>query len=280
MMKTTARNFERVLDNVRNLIAERRRQKSSTPEVTLQFLVWKENFRTIPRMYALARELDVDSILFNGLSFLQPHQEMTADETAEMMKLYEAVVREDEYRRIASIESFEQDIRPLVAEMNARLDAERRQRSAFARLAHLVTRRDLTWREKVAHRRKIAESMRVDRAIAGFDDPCLIGWHSMLVRSSGLIAPCCILQGTKLGDIFKQSVADVWYGEEYGRFRRELTRIMRERDSWTHDAATDQTVEPLCGSSSGDMCPVRSFYFRQDVPFMQELNESITALSS
>ncbi|MEA2570434.1 MAG: hypothetical protein QOI24_2435 [Acidobacteriota bacterium] len=277
MMQTPARNFDRVLKNVRNLIAERRKQNRTTPKVNLQFLVWKDNYRTIPQMYALARELDVDTIFFNGLSFLKPAQKMNAEETAEMMRLYEGVVREDEYRRIAMIESFEQDIRAQVNEMNTRLNAERMRKGRVARLAHLITRRDLTWREKLAHRKKIADTRRVEAATAGLDDPCIIGWHSMLIRTSGVIAPCCILQGAPLGDVFKQSVADVWHGGQYAKFRTELSRIMREREEWQHDAGADKTVVALCGSTSGDICPIRSFYFRPDVPFMQDLNEVLVA---
>ena len=265
MMQTTARNFERVLANVRNLIAQPVR-----PRVNLQFLVWKENFRSIPRMYALARELDADTIIFNGLSFLKPEQKMSAEETAEMLRLYEQIVRIDEYRRIASIESYEQDISPMVAAMSGRLDRERRARGSLARMARLVTRRDLSWREKIGHRRRIAASREVDRATAGLGDPCIIGWHSMLIRTSGLVAPCCILQGNVLGNVFKQSVADVWNGEPYTRFRRELSRIMREGAEWKPDG--DQTVVPLCASRSGDVCPIRSYYYRPDIPFIQGLN--------
>src|SRR6266545_1677141 len=134
MMQTPARNFDRVLTNVQHLIAERKRRKSRIPEIVLQFLVWKENYRSIPKMYELARELDVDWILFNGLAFLRPEQEMTAEETAEMMRLYEQVVRIDEFRRIAQIDSFEQDLRPAVGAMAARLDAERRSRGKLQRI--------------------------------------------------------------------------------------------------------------------------------------------------
>ena len=102
-------------------------------------------------MYKLARELDVDSIIFNGLGFLKPDQMMSAEQTAEMMRLYEEVVRIDEFRRIAQIESFEQDIRPAVSAMAAKLDAERRSKGKVQRLAHLVGRRDLTWRQKIDH---------------------------------------------------------------------------------------------------------------------------------
>src|SRR5579864_2698536 len=54
MMQTPARNFERVVTNVRNLIAQRRRRRRETPKINLQFLVWKKNYKSIPRMYALA----------------------------------------------------------------------------------------------------------------------------------------------------------------------------------------------------------------------------------
>ncbi len=271
MMQTPARNFERAVNNVRNLIAERRRRRRETPKINLQFLVWKENYRSIPRMYALARELDVDTIFFNGLAFLTPQQKMSAEETREMMRLYEEVVRIDEYRRISIIESYEQDIRPHVADMNARLDAERRARGRVARLTHLVTRRDLTWKQKLAHRRKLAIARRIERQSAGFDEPCIIGWHSLLIRTGGLVAPCCILQGSALGDVFKQPLREIWYGEPYARFRRELARIIERGSSWEHDAADDRTVVPMCGGKGAEVCPIRSEYYKPDVPFLRAL---------
>lgn len=271
MMQTPARNFERVLTNIRGLIAQRRKRNSVTPKVNLQFLVWRDNYKSIPRMYALARELGVDTILFNGLSFLRDDQKMSAAETAEMMRLYEEVIRIDEYRRIASIESYEQDIRPALGEINARLDAERRKRSPLSRLAHLVARRDLTWREKLAHRRRIAELRRMERETKGLDEPCIIGWHSMLIRVSGVVAPCCILQGAPLGNVYKNTIREVWYGEEFARFRGELSRIIHARNEWQPDAAADRTVVPMCGGKGAEVCPIKSFYFKPDVAFMRRL---------
>lgn len=277
MMQTTERNFERAVTNVRNFVAARNARKQSTPKVNLQFLVWKENYKSIPGMYDLAREIGADTIIFNGLSFLKPEQKMTSDETREMLRLYEVVVRRDEYRRISIIESYEQDIRPMVAEMNARLDAERRQRGPLARIVHLITRRDLTTREKIAHRRKIAESRRIEKETAGFDEPCLIGWHSLLIRVSGVVAPCCILQASPLGNIYKQSLHDLWYGEDYSRFRAELSRIIRDRQSWEYDAETDRTVVAMCGGKSSENCPIKSFYYKPDIEFIRAVNAGVSA---
>jgi len=271
MMQTPARNFERVLTNVRNLLAERKRQGAKTPSIDLQFLVWRDNYKTIPRMYELARELDVDSIIFNGLGFLKPDQMMSAEQTAEMMRLYEQVVRVDEYRRIAIIDSYEQDIRPMLAEMNARIMADRNARGTFGRLAHFVTRRDVPLVQKIQHHRKVAKLQKIDREIAGLDEPCLIGWHSLVVRTTGMVAPCCILQASPLGNIFKQSLREVWFGEEYARFRRELSRIIHERAAWSHDKEADRTVVPMCGGKSAEVCPIKSFYYRTDVPFLRAI---------
>src|ERR1043166_3170211 len=162
MMQTPARNFERVLANVRNLLKERKGEGAKAPAIDLQFLVWRDNYKTIPRMYELARELDVDSIIFNGLGFLKPDQMMSAEQTAEMMRLYEQVVRIDEYRRIAIIDSYEQDIRPQLADMNARIQAERNALGTFVRLAHFVPRRDVPMVQKIQHHRRVAKLQKID----------------------------------------------------------------------------------------------------------------------
>jgi len=91
------------------------------------------------------------------------------------------------------------------------------------------------------------------------------------VRTTGLVAPCCILQASPLGNLFRQSVRDVWFGEEYQRFRSELARIMRERAAWAHDPAADKTVVPMCGGKSAEVCPIKSFYYRTDVPFVRAI---------
>lgn len=274
MMQTPARNFDRVLTNVRHIVAERNRRKMRNPQIVLQYLVWKENYKSIPRMYELARELHVDSILFNGLAFLRPDQEMTAEETAEMMRLYEQVVRVDEFRRIAQIDSFEQDLRPAVGEMASRLDAERRARGKVRRIAHLVARRDLTWREKIEHQLRVRKNRHVERESEGLEQPCVIGWHSLVVRTGGPVAPCCILQGSPLGNVFKNSLREVWYGDGYVQFRRELRRIIDAGESWKPDAANDRTVVAMCGGKGKDVCPVRNYYYRSDLPFLRSLQPS------
>lgn len=60
---------------------------------------------------------------------------------------------------------------------------------------------------------------RQDRRVA-----CMQPWEYMLVHESGDVAPCCALFGTDVasvvGNIFRQSFHDIWYGEAFREFRR------------------------------------------------------------
>jgi MoaA/NifB/PqqE/SkfB family radical SAM enzyme len=277
MMQTNEKNFQRVVTNVRGLVEAKDKRSERKPHVKIQFLVWKENFRQIPDMYRLARAAGVDSILFNGLAFLPPEKLMDAAETDEMMDLYEEVLRIDEYRKIDVVNSFEQDISQRVTQIGVKLGEERKAVPTVKRLAKLLTRDDFTLREKVEHVRRLRKLEAMKAANEGLGTHCLIGWHSMLVRSTGLVAPCCLLQGEELGNIYRQSVRDVWHGEPYNRFRAELSRIMRARMAWEHDPGRDKTVTPLCGPKGN--CPVGSFYYYPDTPFLRTFNDKVRSLT-
>lgn len=268
MMATTEKNFDRVLANVRRLLDLR---ASGRPFVSLQFLVWRGNYRSIPAMYRLARELRVDSVLFNGLAFLKPDERMTPPETEEMMGLYEEVLRVDEYRSVGSIASFEQDLAPRLHEVNARLHEERTRKGRLARLRELVTRRDFTLRQKLAHVGRRRALARLRPLADAADASCIVGWHSMVVRGSGVVAPCCILQGGALGDVGTQSLREIWYGERYASFRRQLRRIRQERAGWSHDPGTDDVVVPMCATKGASGCSMATFYYEEDAAFLEGL---------
>jgi MoaA/NifB/PqqE/SkfB family radical SAM enzyme len=283
MMQTPARNFERVLKNVRTLARVRRNRR---PLIDVQFLVWRENYTTIPRMYALARELGADTILFNGLSYLPREKWMTDEETRAMLALYEEVARADEFRTIRNISSFERDISAEVEAMIHRLATERGQRGIVRRALDFVRRDDFTLAEKLRHRKRLHRDLALADAARGLDDACIIGWYSMVVRSTGEVAPCCILQGKSSGNIFRQSLAEVWQSDAYAAFRRELSAIVRGGAAWTPDGG-ERVVDVNCGKRGTHLCPMRSFYYLRDEAFIRDIGnvfgrlraEAVEALS-
>jgi MoaA/NifB/PqqE/SkfB family radical SAM enzyme len=266
MMQTPARNFERVLKNVRNLA---RIRKERRPVIDIQFLVWRDNYKTIPQMYALARELGADTILFNGLSYLPPEKLMSDEQTAEMLALYEEVVRADEFRVIRNISSFERDISPEITAMIERLSAQRRTRGVVRRAFDFVTRSDFTLAEKLRHRGRLKADVKLAEEARKIDDACVIGWYSMVVRSTGEVAPCCILQAKSSGNIFRQPLEDVWRSEAYDAYRGELSSIIRGGEEWRPEGS-EQVVDANCGKRGTFLCPMRSFYYLRDAEFIRE----------
>ena len=276
MMQTPARNFERVLKNVRNLA---RIRKNRRPIIDVQFLVWRDNYKTIPRMYSLAREIGADTILFNGLSYLPPEKLMSEEQVKEMLALYEEVVRVDEFRVIRNISSFERDISPEITAMIERLSAERSARGKVRRVLDFVRRGDFTLGEKLRHRARIRSDVKLADTARQLDDACIIGWYSMVVRSTGEVAPCCILQAKSSGNIFRQSLQDVWTSEAYEAFRGELSAIIRGGAEWTPEGA-EKIVDANCGKRGTFLCPMRSFYYLRDEEFMREVGKVFGKLRS
>ena len=66
MMQVPLGTFGRVLTNIRGLLAER--AGAELPSVVVQFLVDRENFREIPRMYALGRSLGADRVVISNVA--------------------------------------------------------------------------------------------------------------------------------------------------------------------------------------------------------------------
>ena len=177
---------------------------------------------------------------------------MTPAETEEMLGLYEELLRVDEYRKIDVVNSFEQDLSARVTQIGVKLGEERKALSTVRRLVELATRSDFTLREKIDHHRRAARAARGRReANEGLGTHCLIGWHSMLVRSTGMVAPCCLLQGTELGNVYRQSVREVWHGEAYDRFRGELSRILRQRSTGSTTPSATRPSTPALRPQGG-----------------------------
>lgn len=278
MMKTTERNYQRVLDNIRRQIALRDARKGKRPKITVQFLVWRDNFRTIPEMYALGRELGADGMFFNGLGWLKAEQQMTDGQRAEMMRLYEQIVREDEFRTIRTITSFERDIGSEVSEMVDRLAAERASASFIDRARRFFARPEAL-DDKIRHHLDVRRSERVRKQTAAFVESCIMAWFTLVIRSEGTVAPCCVLQDRKMGNIFDNSLQEVWQSDAYQSFRRELSRIIADPDGWSA-SDRDVVVNDGCGTRGEWPCPMKSFYFRSDVPFVRELSAVFASIAA
>ena len=105
-----------------------------------------------------------------------------------------------------------------------------------------------------------------------------MGWFTLVIRSEGSVAPCCVLQDKKMGNIFETSLQEVWHSDTYNSFRQELSRIIADPRGWTA-TSDDAVVGDGCGLRGEWPCPMKSFYFRSDVPFVKEPTEVFGSLA-
>ncbi len=263
MMQTTPANFDRVIANVKRAAAMKKAARASTV-IRLQFLVYRDNYRTLPQMYRLFRESGADHIVLSGLYPVRPMPAMSAGEIEEMLGLYGAIVAED---RLRSLETFAFWERPIddriAAAARSALHAAPLSYRLRSRLRRMTSLRDL--------RRRRAQEL---------SEFCLIGWYSAVIDARGNVTPCCMLQDRPdavLGNILEAPFSEVWRGERFERLRRELREIMARRGEVANFGHAC-LVEEKCAAEGA--CPNRSFYWNDDVAFRKAFHRFAGGLSA
>ena len=256
MMQTAEKNFERVVENVRRAAAIKK-ETGSRCEIKLQFLIYRDNYRQIPRMHRLFRESGADSFWFNGLFAVgRPFPAMSEAEIDEMLRLYQGVVSEDRGECLTGFSFWERPIAGRIAQAT---------RAA-------LNRGPLPRRLRERGRRFLAG--RESRKLSSLHEFCLIGWYSTAINANGDVVPCCILQDRKsavLGNIRDRRLREVWEGPAYRRFRAELREIMARRGAGLPSGAC--VVEEVCVGKG--LCPNRSFYWADDAPFRRKFHQMV-----
>ncbi len=261
MMQTTGRNFDRVVENIRRAAALKRETGSET-QLRVQFLVYKENYRQLPEMYRLFRDTGADRFWLNGLYPVRPMPQMSDADVAEMLLAYEEVLAQDYFEHLERFSFWERSI----AE---RIEASTRKVFAQAPLARRA-------RTKLKH--VLDREGRETRALAPLHEFCLVGWYSMTLNANGDAVTCCILQDhptAVLGSIHKSSLAEIWFGEAYSRFRAELSEIMARRGE-VADFSSGCSVQGVCAEKGA--CPTRSYYWAGDADFRRKFHDTVEAM--
>jgi MoaA/NifB/PqqE/SkfB family radical SAM enzyme len=261
MMQTTGKNFDRVVENLQRA-AELKRETGSPTTLRVQFLVYKENYRQLPEMYRVFRQTGADRFWLNGLYPVRPMPRMTEEEVAEMLLAYEEVLAHDYFERLERFSFWEKSI----AE---RIDASTRKVFENAPLARRA-------RTKIRH--LLDREGREARDVASLHEFCLVGWYSMTLNANGDAVTCCILQDhptAVLGSIHRSSLAEIWFGEPYARFRAELSEIMARRGE-VAAFSPSCSVQGVCAEKGA--CPTRSYYWADDADFRRRFHAVVEAM--
>lgn len=250
VMRTSVRNYARVIDNVRHLVTLRNGAPAG-PRIALQFLVHDGTFRQLPAMLELANELGVDRVGFNPLLFFDDQSRQIRERSDDFLSVVAQVFRGDERGIVA-------DIRTIHPELNQRID---RLRKELAPERYAVT--DLQHRN-----------------FSSLQSFCALPWFNMHVKGSGEVYPCCALLTpgfTPLGNVYDKSLRDIWEDGPYRNFRRShagFVRRVREQDP---KAAARSGLPATCTHHGA--CFLRALPYLDDTAFAVSVDGLGRALS-
>ncbi|MCP4371861.1 MAG: radical SAM protein [Deltaproteobacteria bacterium] len=178
--------FLQVLDGIRALTEAKKRLTSLTPFIRLNYVMSKDNYHEIADLVSLANQLGVDAIYFQPL---------------------ELVGIEERYELLVGELTYEDFLKEITRALNIA-----KQYSANTNLQAIRQRLPLYWKKyqmKPHHedRRK-----------------CILPWFSAYVTVEGFVRPCCSFSQTEanMGNIFENSIQEIWNGKKYQRFRKAI----------------------------------------------------------
>ena len=179
--------FDRVIRDVEELQRLKRKQRRRTPFLRLQFVLQHDNLEEIVPMVDLAHRLEADAVYFQPLeTTLVPD-------------------RKEELTRGVGME-----------DLRTRLVAAR---DCAARVG-VETNAGVLVRSLPSYFKKYKPGLPPDPP----QRVCLLPWFSLYVTVDGDVRPCCSFgegETLVLGNLFRQSFADIWNGREYRVFRQQ-----------------------------------------------------------
>lgn len=239
VMRTTPRNYDRVLDNVRDLVRERKARAAGGPVIALQFLVHDDTAAQLPEMFRLARDLGVDRVAFNPLFLHDGRSRALIAEPEAFLTDVASVFRDDAEGIVA-------DIRTIDPRLNTRIE-ELRHRIAPDRYRGLALRK---------------------RNYDSLQSFCALPWFNFHIKATGAVFPCCALlfPGFRpFGNVSEQTIREVWEGEAYRRFRASHSRFTSAVR--TGDRESQETSDLPKPCKVHGMCFLRALPYLDDTPF-------------
>ena len=186
--KIRGRDFHaRIVRDIRELQRIKKKNRSNTPYVRIQFVLQADSIPEIGQVVDLAHDLEADSIYFQPLETL-----LVADRKEE---LTHGITFDDLQSRLASA-------RDRAAELG------------------LNTNAGLLVKGLDSYFRKYEKGVPKDPP----QRICLLPWFSLYITVDGNVRPCCSFgegETLVLGNIFEQDFSDIWNGEKYRKLRRD-----------------------------------------------------------
>jgi MoaA/NifB/PqqE/SkfB family radical SAM enzyme len=252
MMRVRPATFDRVLGNVRHLVA--RRGDRPLPPVTVQFLIDRVNYPRLPEMVRLGRQLGANRVTVTPVldvplaridrSLLLLPQEATLVAPF----LAEALLEDRDFQRLETFFPY--------GEWMAMLAAVRGELGLGDVRSPFTTAPSLTAK----------------------DEHCFFGWYTAAIRGNGDLYPCCMLMNSSyqpLGNARSGTFQEHWQGEAFGRLRHEMRELFLRSGRIDYSPGRFRALGRPCVEKH--RCFLKNMYFRHDEEFYRELAAALDA---
>jgi MoaA/NifB/PqqE/SkfB family radical SAM enzyme len=252
MMKVKPALFDKVLENIRNLVAIR--GEAIHPSMVVQFLIDKKNVHRLVDMYELGRSLGVDRVAINAVLEIP------------MERIDREGLLEKEDRDTA---------KPQIEEILTR-DRE-------ANLLQMDFAVD-GWNEMLADARQRAGTVVYNNyaqspAFKDENGGCFFGWYTAAITGNGDIRPCCLLLNPTvkpLGNIHDgRTFQEHWTGPAFTKMRDEMREVLLMKSKVAYTPKKFEILKEQCVTDG--LCWLKNMYFRYDEDFYRELDQELNA---
>ena len=222
-------------------------------------------------------------MIFNTITNLPAGLAMDETCVQETIRLFGEILREDHFRRIGAIHSFDKDLNEMVDRAYApNRYSKRGWMRAFTKACSLLVEYRSDLEDCIAQYwiRSIGRSR--FKALQGLCDCCLAPWHTLTMRADGSVPVCCVLHDMTIANLRDHSLEEIWFGPPMSRVREEIRRTFVEGERWKPDPDTDKHIRPMCAMNSDidARCRFRNDFFCQDFPFLRKLHSTLKIIRS
>jgi MoaA/NifB/PqqE/SkfB family radical SAM enzyme len=171
------------------LLRDARHARRRKPEIRINVVVMKDNYRRLPELATLAFELGADDVVL-----------MPVDETG-------ACRRRLSGRQILR---FNQEIAPRLLELREQRGLDSRPERVFV---FGTTERDVKYAKRGLYARGLYQR-----------SPCFAPWLHLFAAWDGQLYPCCMTNELcpPLGNVRDRPLAELWGADAYGQLRRRF----------------------------------------------------------
>ncbi|MFB6088593.1 MAG: radical SAM protein, partial [Candidatus Aenigmatarchaeota archaeon] len=180
-------SFKKTIGNLKLLESLKDQEK---PQIEINFVLTKKNYKTLPQMISLCEELNVDNINFEPLTINNEFDKTLKISKKERQELVESVIPEAEKKSNNYISTNLQELKKIKMEKAGSIGEE------------------------------IKKNIKENEAGEFSNAACFEPWLWPKIEANGDVWPCSTSPLHE--NVKNKTFSDIWYGEKFNEFRRNI----------------------------------------------------------